>query len=139
LRTAGVQTDMEPVAQMPSVYVDPAQIQQVFVNLFVNALHAMPSGGRLTVKVRHEEHSVLVEIEDTGRGIDTEDLDKIFNPFFTTRSQGTGLGLSIVQRILERHQATIEPFSRTGKGTRFTIRFPLKIEAGSMSKTGIGS
>ena len=124
-KKAGIATEYE-TTDAPDVFVDPNQMQQVFINLFLNALHSMPSGGRLTVRLWHSSDSVTVEIQDTGVGIAPENIDKIFNPFFTTRSQGTGLGLSIVQRILERHQASIEVSSQVGAGTVFRLRFSLQ-------------
>lgn len=128
LDKAKVQVEFDPPARILPVFVDPNQVQQVFVNIFLNAIHAMPAGGRLSIAVRATTQTVDVRVADTGVGIAPQNLSKIFNPFFTTRSQGTGLGLSIVQRILERHRASIEVASRVGDGTTFLIRFPLNAQ-----------
>lgn len=126
LRKAKITVSLDVTEPALPVVVDPAQIQQVFVNLFLNAITAMPSGGALSIRITPEPRAVCVVIQDTGVGIDPQNIDKIFNPFFTTRSQGTGLGLSIVQRILERHHASIAVTSEPGAGTAFTIRFALE-------------
>lgn len=127
LKKAGIISVFERPNPPPLVFIDPNQIQQVFVNLFLNAVHAMPGGGRLEIRMEHGYNMVSVEISDTGVGIAPENLSKIFNPFFTTRSQGTGLGLSIVQRIMERHQASVEVNSRIDSGTTFVLCFPLRV------------
>ncbi len=126
------------------VFVDFHQIQQVFINLFLNALEAMPNGGRLELKARvvetiiyardrrkkgfsnlnRESLYVEVTIKDTGTGIKPEQMSKIFDPFFTSKPQGTGLGLSIVYRIVEEHKGEIRVDSMVGKGTTFTILLP---------------
>ena len=102
------------------------QLQQVFVNLLVNAKQAMPEGGTISLLTRSSEHHVIVEVADTGSGISKQDLDKLFTPFFTTKpvGVGTGLGLSISYGILQDHEAVIDVDSELGKGTRFMIQFP---------------
>ncbi|HPC02574.1 MAG TPA: GAF domain-containing protein [Syntrophales bacterium] len=117
---------------MPAVFLDPMKIQQVFVNLLINAMDAMPSGGRVIIQCREERNRragadcVTIHVADTGLGIPPRNLSKIFDPFFTTKAEGTGLGLSIVHKILELHHATIETESTEGEGTTFTIRFPVE-------------
>ena len=128
LKKAGIRTNLDVSSRISPIFVDPDQIQQVFVNLFLNAINAMPSGGVLSIWIRQEEQTVAVTIHDTGDGIDPLHVDKIFNPFFTTRSRGTGLGLSIVQRILERHHASIEVDSRPGVGATFLLHFPFNVQ-----------
>jgi|Deesub1362B_J571_1020462.scaffolds.fasta_scaffold00565_9 signal transduction histidine kinase/HAMP domain-containing protein len=114
--------------KLPHVWGDPAQLQQVFVNLILNAVQAMPDGGRLTVITRREGREVVAEVSDTGVGIPEEHLSKIFDPFFTTKKvgEGTGLGLSICLGIVERHNGRIEVKSKVGEGTTFTVCLPLR-------------
>jgi signal transduction histidine kinase len=104
---------------------DQEMLRQMLINLFMNALQAMPERGRLSVKLRtaHQE-SVEIEVEDTGIGIPPENLSRIFDPFFTTNERGTGLGLSLVHQIIEKHQGRVAAESEFGKGTRFTISLP---------------
>ncbi|MBI2340326.1 MAG: PAS domain-containing protein [Deltaproteobacteria bacterium] len=102
------------------------KLQQVFLNLITNAYHAMPRGGRLALKTGSAEGQVHAEISDTGEGIPPEHLDRIFDPYFTTkkRGEGTGLGLSISYGIVRDHSGTISVKSAPGKGTTFTVSFP---------------
>ncbi len=111
---------------LPDVLVDPGQIQQVFINMFLNASHAMYYGGILTLSTSTDENesTVRTEICDTGCGISEDDLGHIFDPFFTTRSEGTGLGLSISYGIVENNGGKIEVKSKLGKGTTFIVTLP---------------
>jgi two-component system, NtrC family, sensor kinase len=104
------------------------QLQQVFLNLFLNARDAMPRGGWLSVVTRIDGDSVIAEVSDTGSGIPSEHLARIYDPFFTTKSigRGTGLGLSITYGIVREHQGTIRCDSAIGQGTRFTLTLPLE-------------
>jgi signal transduction histidine kinase len=106
--------------------VDFNQISQVIINLMINAIEAMPDGGVLTIRTRFQEEpaAVVLEVADTGQGILEEDRDRIFDPFFTRKSEGTGLGLSISRQILEKHGAFIELDTETGTGSTFRIIFP---------------
>ncbi|MCC7124737.1 MAG: PAS domain S-box protein [Acidobacteria bacterium] len=101
------------------------KLQQVFLNLFLNARDAMASGGWLTIATRLEGDEVVAEVSDTGAGISPEHLDRIYDPFFTTKpiGHGTGLGLSITYGIVREHDASIQCQSAPGQGTRFTLRF----------------
>lgn len=119
----------EMQTHLPSliVSIDPQLFKSAVLNLFVNALQAMPNGGKLAVKIDREGDQVKMQISDTGEGIPAENLDKIFSPFFTTKEAGTGLGLSEVYKVIQAHQGTIEVQSTVGKGTIFTIRMPLKL------------
>jgi two-component system, NtrC family, sensor kinase len=105
------------------------QLQQVFLNLFLNARDAMPRGGWLSVTTRfNEDGMVVVEVSDTGSGIPSEYLARIYDPFFTTKAigRGTGLGLSISYGIVRDHQGSIQCDSAIGQGTRFTLTMPLE-------------
>jgi hypothetical protein len=112
------------------------QLQQVFLNLFLNARDAMPRGGWLSVTTHLEGDRVIAEIADTGSGIPAEQLARIYDPFFTTKSigRGTGLGLSITYGIVREHDGTINCDSAVGQGTRFTLALPLAA-AGARSAT----
>jgi signal transduction histidine kinase len=116
------------VRETPPIKIDPDQIQQVFLNLILNARDAMPDGGTLAISVGLEDGSVEMRFADTGSGIDPEVRDKIFDPFFSTKgpTKGTGLGLSICYSIIKDHGGTIEIDSEKGKGTRFTIKIPVE-------------
>jgi signal transduction histidine kinase len=116
------------LGEVPEIECCPGEIGQVFMNLFVNASHAMKDeGGRITVKTMVEGDFLSIHVVDNGKGIPKENLDKIFNPFFTTKpvGQGTGLGLSISYGIITKHRGTIEVTSELGVGTDFHIRLPL--------------
>lgn len=114
---------------LPKVFMDPSQIQQVFMNMIINAAEAMDGNGQLKLTTRHLSADGIVEIQfsDTGHGISEEDLDRIFDPFFTTKEvgHGTGLGLAISYGIIKEHKGTITVESQVGKGTTFTIRLPV--------------
>ena len=110
-----------------NIMVDPHQMKQVFLNLFLNAIEAMPNGGTLTIKTSSPAHTTYkVLIKDTGVGIDKPDLEHIFDPFYTKKDKGTGLGLSVVHSIIENHAGKIYAKSLPGKGTSFVITLPLK-------------
>jgi len=102
------------------------KLQQVFLNLFLNARDAMPKGGWLSVGTRIENRHVIAEVADTGSGIPSEHLSRIYDPFFTTKliGKGTGLGLSITYGIVREHEGTLTCQSAIGQGTRFTVSLP---------------
>lgn len=106
---------------LPEFYGDKMQMKQVFVNLIQNAIQSMDSDLTLRVGCHHEKGKFVITIEDHGNGIDKEDQEKIFQPYFTRKKKGTGLGLAIVKRIVQTHEGTIKVESEKGKGTRFTI------------------
>lgn len=114
---------------MPLAYADPDQMSQVLLNLVINALHAMPNGGVLRISLSWADAHLQLAISDTGHGIATDDLAKIFNPFFTTKEvgKGTGLGLTVVHGIVQEHGGSIEVDSQPGRGTTFTISLPLAL------------
>jgi len=111
----------------PQVTADPAQLNQVLVNLVVNAIQAMPDGGRLTVRTSVGEHYASLVTEDTGIGMSDEVKEQVFIPFFTTKDvgEGTGLGLAVVHGILTSHGGSVRVDSEVGRGSRFEIRLPL--------------
>jgi PAS domain S-box-containing protein len=117
-------TDLQDI---PLLKINPDKIQQVFVNLTINALDAMPEGGKLSISMKRVDSSVEVTFSDSGAGIDESMLNKIFDPFFTTKTpgMGTGLGLSICYGIIKEHNGTIAVKSRKGEGTTFVINLPL--------------
>mgnify|MGYP000377392221 CR=1 FL=1 len=118
---------------LPAAVVDPAQLQQVFMNIIVNAAEAMDGAGTLIATTRFEPVSrmIHVAISDTGRGIRPEDLERVFDPFFSTKpsGQGVGLGLAISYRIVQEHRGTISVQSEVGRGTTFTVSLPAGQEA----------
>lgn len=111
--------------QLPMSPIDSMQIQQVLVNLIKNAMQAMTKGGTLTLQTSESNDGVVVAISDTGGGIPQEQINHIFEPFYTTKKKGTGLGLMIVQRIVRAHGGRIELESQVGRGTTFRIWLPL--------------
>jgi two-component system NtrC family sensor kinase len=127
------------LASSPAVvYGIEHQLQQVFLNLFLNARDAMPRGGWLSVTTREEEGQVIAEVADTGSGIPPEQLARIYDPFFTTKAigRGTGLGLSITYGIVNEHQGMIQCDSAVGQGTRFTLQFPRAASAARSAARG---
>lgn len=114
--------------RLPEMMADPVQLQQVFLNLFLNAIDAMPDRGTLAVKTSYhaEKSSIQIAISDTGKGIDKGVIGKIFQPFFTTKSKGTGLGLAITKRLIEQHEGDIHVENNSDGGTVFNIFLPVK-------------
>jgi two-component system, LuxR family, sensor kinase FixL len=111
---------------LPPVAFDPVQVHQVLVNLFKNALEAMPKGGVITVTSRVRGTNAEISVSDTGAGMSPEVAGNIFQPYFTTKAKGTGLGLSICQNIMAEHGGCIFADSTPGRGATFTIQLPLK-------------
>jgi signal transduction histidine kinase len=107
------------------------KLQQVFLNLFLNAKDAMPKGGWLSVRTSTDGDRAVAEVADTGSGIPNEYLARIYDPFFTTKSmnQGTGLGLSITYGIVREHEGSIDCESQVGQGTRFVLSLPARPDA----------
>jgi len=124
---SGIQIVVERDEGLPVVKGDPAQLNQVLVNVVINAIQAMPDGGTLTIRTLSQKDWVSIRVEDTGQGIEEENKDKIFLPFFTTKEvdEGTGLGLSVVYGIVNEHGGYIEVESKKGNGSTFEIKFPV--------------
>jgi signal transduction histidine kinase len=130
-----VDRDFQPV---PAVLANGSQLQQVLLNLLINARQAMPNGGRIVIRVAHDRESEMVDlvVRDSGCGIPQDQLRQIFEPFFTTKSGpddsgkgGSGLGLATCRKIVEAHQGRIIVQSTVGKGTAFTIKLPIALSA----------
>jgi PAS domain S-box-containing protein len=128
LHSARVQVDVELDGSLPRVYGNSGKLQQVFVNLFLNARDAMPPGGSMRVQTSMNETMVLVDIRDTGVGISQDDIKRIYDPFFTTKStgKGTGLGLAVTYGIIQEHGGRIFVDSVPGQGTHFRLKLPTR-------------
>ena len=113
-------------ADLPNAMADPDQIRQVFVNLGLNAIQAMPEGGRFNIATGKKDDFIEVEFTDTGCGIPEENTKKLYDPFFTTKSRGIGLGLAVSRGIIERHNGSIEVKSEVGKGTTFVVKLSIE-------------
>jgi signal transduction histidine kinase len=120
------------LSELPLIECYAQQLNQVFMNLMMNAIHAMAGGGSLSVRTRALEDAVEVEIADTGSGISPENLEKLFEPGFTTKKGrvGMGLGLAICREIVDRHGGRIDVDSELDVGTTFTVRLPLALPGG---------
>jgi len=130
-KTARVSVVRNYTAELPPVLGSATRLQQVFLNLFMNARDAMPNGGMLEVRTGAQNGSVEIEVSDTGTGIPPENLHRIFDPFFTTKAtgRGTGLGLSVSYGIIKEHAGKVEVRSTPGKGTSFRLEFPVARKA----------
>ena len=125
-----IKTDLTP--NLPMCWHDTRQLKQVFLNLFKNAIEAMPFGGYLMVRTwfspaesSGSRSNIIIEVSDTGVGINEEELRLIFKPFYSKKKGGSGLGLPFCRRVIEAHHGTITAKSLSGKGTTFTISIPL--------------
>jgi signal transduction histidine kinase len=134
LRSNNIEIVKDYPAVIPTVQGDQEQFRQVFLNLISNASDAMPRGGTLTVRSRagvmaNGKQAVVVEFSDTGTGVQTGDLPRLWEPFFTTKPEGkgTGLGLAICRRTVEEHRGTIEIETGPGKGTTVRITLPATV------------
>ncbi|MDP3440786.1 MAG: ATP-binding protein, partial [Azonexus sp.] len=115
----------------PKIECMPSQLNQVFMNLLINAAHAIEEHGQITIRSGHNEENIWMEVEDTGKGIAPEHLGRIFEPFFTTKAvgKGTGLGLSLAYGIVKKHDGRIDVSSEVGKGSVFRVSLPRHTEA----------
>ena len=135
LRASKITVKAQLCSSLPLVLANPGRLQQVFMNLIMNARDAMPHGGELKIATECEDSSVRVEISDNGVGISPEHLSKIFDPFFTTKStsRGTGLGLAVTYGIIHEHMGRIEVQSTVGQGTSFRVELPVARKAVNVS------
>ncbi len=125
IENRGVKVAAKLVRNLTATPVDATQLQQVLVNLVKNAMQAMTTGGTLTLQTGETSDDVWVSVSDTGGGIPQEQINRIFEPFYTTKKKGSGLGLMIVQRIVRAHNGRIELESNVGRGTTFRVWLPL--------------
>jgi len=121
-----IRIEIQPAENLPPVEHDPSQIQQVLLNLLLNAIQAIEGAGRIQVELALRDAMVAVNVSDSGRGIAPELLPNLFRPFFTTKGTGTGLGLSLARRIVEDHGGRIEVESTVGSGSRFSVWLPVR-------------
>jgi len=126
-RARRVQVILEAIRDLPRTYGVRGQLQQVFINLMINALDAMPDGGVLRISAESTGRDIIVSFADTGSGISPEIGRRVFEPFFTTKEpgKGTGMGLSVTYTIVQKHGGTIDFVSQPNEGTTFTLRFPI--------------
>ena len=121
----GVSFRLQAQPDIPCLRFDPGQIRQVLINIFKNALEAMPQGGLLMVRVEIRQDYLWLTVKDTGQGILPEHLPTLFTPFFSTKEKGTGLGLTISRGLVEQHRGEIRIESEINRGTTCIIRLPL--------------
>ena len=114
------------IPKLPPVQLDRSQFRQVLLNLIINGVQAMEEGGTLTVRAKPLAGHIQIDVEDTGQGIEPEQLDKIFDLFFSTKEEGTGVGLTMVKHIIEGHGGGVDVESTPGQGTKFSISLPAK-------------
>jgi two-component system NtrC family sensor kinase len=121
-----IKVSKELAPSLPNIMADFDQLQQVCTNLIMNAIQAMPEGGKLTLGTSTNDSQLKIEVQDTGQGISKENIRKLFTPFFTTKEKGkgVGLGLAVAYGIIQRHHGRIEVQSKEGEGTTFTIYLP---------------
>jgi len=124
-----VEIEINLLENPPQIDADPDQIRQVLLNIFRNALEAMPNGGKLTVSLSLKNAYLTIHVADTGVGIEKKHLSKLFTAFFTTKRTGSGLGLTISSQIIKNHGGTIGLTSKKGEGTVFHITLPVNHEA----------
>ncbi|HKC61176.1 MAG TPA: ATP-binding protein [Myxococcales bacterium] len=134
LVAAGVRLEQQLDPHLPEVAADVAQVRQLLLNLVRNAREAMPGGGKLSVGTRAQDGAALVEVRDTGPGIEPARLARIFDPFFTTKERGTGLGLALAQEIAQEHGGELTCASTPGQGTTFTLRLPGVVDERARSR-----
>jgi signal transduction histidine kinase len=122
----GLVLNRQLAPELPPVWGNPSRLQQVFTNLLINAQQATPSGGVITVSTAPSEDpkGVWVHVADSGKGIPEEELERIFEPFYTRKEEGTGLGLSITRQIVLEHNGTIQVKSEVGQGSCFSVFLP---------------
>ena len=127
LQKQHIQVERNEAEELPRAWADPDQMNQVLLNLVLNACQAMPTGGKLSLGLVATEKGLELRVEDTGVGMPEEDLKKIFDPFFTTKGvgEGTGLGLTVVHGIIQEHEGSIRVSSLPGKGTVFLVTLPM--------------
>jgi len=128
LRKSQIEVKVELDASLPPTLANGGKVQQVFMNLILNARDAMPRGGELNISTYQEGSQLVVKVQDSGFGISEENVKRIYDPFFTTKKagKGSGLGLSVSYGIIQEHSGRINVDSRAGQGTTFRLHLPLK-------------
>jgi two-component system NtrC family sensor kinase len=134
--TKRIRVELQETDAMPLVDHDPNQINQVLLNLLLNAIQSMDTPGTIRVSLERDGDDVLITVADEGKGIPPETLPNSFRPFFTTKGHGTGLGLSLARRIVDSHGGRIDVTSVVGKGTEFLVRLPVRIRADGAQSSG---
>ncbi|MBW2055245.1 MAG: GHKL domain-containing protein [Deltaproteobacteria bacterium] len=122
----GCTIDKQYDNNLPEITADSDMLYQAFLNILINAMQAMPQGGKINVQIRSSDKAVKIFFEDQGEGIAEDILEKIWDPFFTTKSKGTGLGLGIVKNIIESHGGSVHIINRSVSGARVTVKIPVK-------------
>lgn len=125
-RQKGIAINSYPGGVLPPVMLDQDVFKQALLNLLLNAEQAMPDGGEIILQASPENGFVRLDVIDTGKGIEPENMSKLFKPFHTTKPGGNGLGLPTTRKIIQAHGGTIEVQSEVGRGTKFSIRMPVK-------------
>jgi signal transduction histidine kinase len=110
---------------IPEIMADASMLYQSFLNILMNAMQSMPEGGRIQIEVSSKDNVVTIHFDDEGKGIPEDNLQKIWDPFFTTKEKGSGLGLGIVKNIIEAHNGSIQIFNREVRGARVTVELPV--------------
>jgi two-component system, NtrC family, sensor histidine kinase HydH len=128
-KAANITINLYPAPGLPPTLLDRELFKQALLNLMLNAEQAIPEGGQIILQTRLEGERVCLDVIDTGCGIESEELERIFRPFHTTKPGGTGLGLATTRNIVRAHDGEIEVHSEPGRGTKFTIRLPKIVEA----------
>ena len=125
LTQSQIQLEVQTCDSAPTLLLDDAQIQQVLVNLMLNAIDAMPNGGELDLITRFDELQIYITVRDSGKGIPNEIIDRLFTPFTTTKPTGVGLGLSVCKRIAGEHGGTLTARNTFPHGAEFTLTLPI--------------
>ena len=125
-RNSNVRVNVYLPADLPPVHLDPDLFKQALLNLLLNAQQAMPGGGEITLMAREEAPWLVLHLIDTGSGIPADVQDNMFKPFYSTKSGGSGLGLPTARKVVEAHGGTLHADSTPGRGTRFTLKLPIR-------------
>src|SRR5690606_17934150 len=137
-KEAGIELVCYLDPDLPAMLLDEQTIEAALVNLVKNALEAMPEGGQLTVRTRITRHGIALDLIDTGVGMDEATAMHMFDPFYSTKDGGSGLGLPTARKVVEAHGGRIDVQSELGRGTKFTLEFPVParlVQSGSTSQT----
>ena len=136
LETMNIKLDLN-LSSLKPVWAQGEMLQQVFINVILNAIDAMPNGGTLKIDLSQSNNEAIINIKDTGTGIKKQHLPHIFDPFFTTKGlgKGTGLGLSISYAIIQEHEGNIAVESESGEGTHFIISIPVDLDRKKTAKS----